>query len=312
VTIHPDDTSDAVTFDIVANHTPATFPDALTVDEDQSTASFVDVLANDADVDLDPLTITDKTDGAKGVVTVSGDGLSVSYKPNSNAFGSDTFTYTVDDGHGGSTVGSVAVTITPANDAPLAVNDGVVTPYKVYRNTGANPIPVLANDTWLPDGPETLRIVAVSQGTHGSIVITGGGTGLTYSPIGLTLGLDQFTYTISDGHGGADLATVQVTVSRDVTLPKATITSLTKSRIVGSTKVRVALTWTLTDSGSGLRSQRLQRRTDGGAWVNVSLASVSTRKAAFAMSRGHTYTFRIRGTDRAGNVGSFVSKSIRI
>jgi hypothetical protein len=109
-----------------------------------------------------------------------------------------------------------------------------------------------------------------------------------------------------------DQATVQVTVSRDVTLPKATITSLTKSRIVGSTKLRVALTWTLTDSGSGLRKQLLQRRTDGGAWVTVSLASVATRKAAFAMSRGHTYTFRIRGTDRAGNVGLFVSKSIRI
>jgi hypothetical protein len=107
-------------------------------------------------------------------------------------------------------------------------------------------------------------------------------------------------------------ASVQVTVSRDVTLPKATITSLTKSRIAGSTKLRVALAWTLTDSGSGLRRQLLQRRTDGGAWVTVSLASVSTRNAAFAMSRGHTYTFRIRGTDRAGNVGLFVSKSIRI
>jgi large repetitive protein len=312
VTIHPDDTSDAVTFDIVANEAPAALPDAVTVDEDQATAGVVDVLANDGDVDLDSLTVTGKTDGAKGVVTVAVDGLSVSYKPNPNAYGSDTFTYTISDGHGGTDTASVAVTITPENDAPLAVNDGVVTPFKVYRNTGANPIAVLANDTWLPDAPETLRIVAVSQGTHGAVAITGGGTGLTYSPTGLTLGLDQFTYTISDGHGGTNQATVRVTVSRDVTLPKATITSLTKSRIVGSTKLRVALTWTLTDSGSGLRKQLLQRRTDGGSWVTVSLASVSTRKAAFAMSRGHTYTFRIRGTDRAGNVGLFVSKSIRI
>jgi hypothetical protein len=313
VTIHPDDTSDAVTFDIVAdNSAPAAAADALTVTEDQATASVVDVLANDSDVDTDSLTITGKTDGAKGVVTVAGDGQSVSYEPASNAFGSDTFSYTVDDGHGGSDTATVAVTITPVNDAPSAVNDGVLTPFKVYRNTGANPIPVLANDTWLPDAPETLRIIAVSQGTHGSVAITGGGTGLTYKPTGLTLGIDQFTYTISDGHGGTSQATVRVTVSRDITLPKATITSLTTSRIVGSTKLRVALAWTLTDSGSGLRSQLLQRRTDGGSWVTVSLASLSTRKAAFAMSRGHTYTFRIRGTDRAGNVGLFVSKSIRI
>jgi hypothetical protein len=313
VTIHPDDTSDPITFDIIASddQPPVAVDDGSTLAEDAGPVA-IDVLANDSDPDADTLTITGVTDGTLGSVAITDGGTTVTYTPNANANGSDTFTYTVDDGHGGTDTASVAVTITPVNDAPNAVNDGVVTPFKVYRNTGVNPIPVLANDTWLPDAPETLQIIAVGQGTHGAVAITGGGTGLTYSPIGLTLGIDQFTYTISDGHGMTDQATVQVTVSRDVTLPKATITSLTKSRIVGSTKLRVALTWTLTDSGSGLRKQLLQRRTDGGAWVTVSLASVATRKAAFAMSRGHTYTFRIRGTDRAGNVGLFVSKSIRI
>jgi len=40
--------------------------------------------------------------------------------------------------------------------------------------------------------------------------------------------------------------------------------------------------------------------------------SLSTRTASFAMYRGHTYTFRVRGTDRSGNVGWFAYKSIRI
>ena len=313
VTIHPDDTSDPITFDIIVSddQAPLAVDDSPTVGEDAG-AVPIDVLVNDSDPDSDTLTITGVTNGALGTVAITGGGTNVTYTPNANANGSDAFTYTISDGHGGTDTASVAVTITPVNDAPNAVNDGAPTPFKVYRNTGTNPIPVLANDTWLPDAPEALRIIAVSQGTHGSVAITGGGTGLTYSPIGLTLGLDQFTYTISDGHGGTNQATVQVTVSRDVTLPKATITSLTKSRIVGSPKLRVAITWTLTDSGSGLRKQLLQRRTDGGSWVTVSLASLSTRKAAFALSRGHTYTFRIRGTDRAGNVGLFVSKSIRI
>ena len=114
------------------------------------------------------------------------------------------------------------------------------------------------------------------------------------------------------GAGGASPSAPPSIVSRDVALPKAAITGLTTSTIVGSSKLRLTLTWTLTDSGSGLRSQLLQRRTDGGAWVTVSLASVSTRKAAFGMSRGHMYAFRIRGTDRSGNLGSFVSKSVRI
>jgi hypothetical protein len=48
--------------------------------------------------------------------------------------------------------------------------------------------------------------------THGTVMITGGGTGLTYSPdIGYT-GTDSFTYTISDGNGGTDTATVTITV----------------------------------------------------------------------------------------------------
>jgi len=102
------------------------------------------------------------------------------------------------------------------------------------------------------------------------------------------------------------------TVARNLMLPKATITSLTKSAINGSTRLRLTLNWTLTDTGSGLRSQLLQRRTDGGAWVAVTLPLPSTRTAAFTMSRGHTYAFRVRGTDRSGNVGLFVYRSIRI
>jgi hypothetical protein len=61
-----------------------------------------------------------------------------------------------------------------------------------------------------------------------------------------------------------------------------------------------------------LRSQLLQRRTDSGSWITVTLPSLSTRTASFAMYRGHTYTFRVRGTDRSGNVGWFAYKSIRI
>ena len=306
--------TDTATVDVTitpVDDAPVAMPDAVTVIEDQTTASTVPVLANDTDVESDTIHVTANTNGAKGVVTIAGDGLSVAYKPNANAFGSDSFTYTADDGNGGSAIATVTVTITAVNDPPNAVNDGVPTPFKVYLKAGAKAIPVLANDTSLPDGPETLRVIAVTQGKHGIVTITGAGTGLTYNPTGTT-GIDVFTYTITDGHGKTDRATVQVMVARDLTLPKATITGLTKSTITGSTKLRLTLTWTLTDTGSGLRSQLLQRRTDSGSWVTVTLPSSSTRTAAFAMSRGHTYTFRIRGTDRSGNVGLFVYRSIRI
>ena len=311
----PDDTSEDVTFDIIvtaATEVPVAGPDTLTVAEDDDWQP-VDVLANDTDADSgDVLTITGASGASKGSVAVATDQLSLSYRPNANATGSDSFTYTVSDGNGGTATGTVNVTITPANDDPNAVNDGVPTPFKAYLRAGPTPLPVLANDVSLPDGPETLRIVSVTQGAHGAVAITGSGTGLTYAAAGSTLGIDVFTYTLSDGNGGLDTATVQVNVLADTTAPRAAITGLTKRSIVGSTRLRVTVTWTLAETGSGVKSQLLQRRTDSGAWVTVALPSSTTRSVALALARGHKYTFRVRGVDRSGNVGLFASRYLYI
>ena len=64
-----------------------------------------------------------------------------------------------------------------------------------------------------PDTGETLTVTAVTQGTNGTVAITGGGTGVTYTPDANFFGTDSFTYTISDGNGGTDTATVNVTVT---------------------------------------------------------------------------------------------------
>jgi hypothetical protein len=71
---------------------------------------------------------------------------------------------------------------------------------------------VLANDTYLPGPPEVLTIVAKTNGAHGTVVITGGGTGLTYQPAPTYTGSDSFTYTISDEDGLTSTASVAVTV----------------------------------------------------------------------------------------------------
>lgn len=310
----PDDTSDPVTLTITiddVNQPPVAVDDTLTVTEDQPAGSTVLVLANDSDPDADPLTIASATNGAKGTVTIAGDALSVVYKPNANASGSDSFTYTIDDGRGGTDSATVDVTITAVNDPPNAVNDPG--PYTVYLKAPALAIPVLANDTSLPDAAETLLITSVTQGSHGTVTIAGGGTGLTYVATGSTLGLDVFTYTISDGHGGVDTASVQVTVAADSTPPVAAITAIARNAVSGRpASIRLTVRWTLTDTGSGLAGQLLQRRTDGGAWVTVALPSLSARSISLVLPRGHTDSFRVRGTDRAGNVGAFATRSIGV
>ena len=75
-----------------------------------------------------------------------------------------------------------------------------------------NAITVLANDTD-PDTGDTRTITEVTQPTNGTVVITGGGTGVTYTPDANFTGTDTFTYTITDGAFATDTATVSVTVT---------------------------------------------------------------------------------------------------
>ncbi len=199
----------AVTVDIACvDDLPTAVDDTATVAEDDP-ATVVDVLANDVDAEDDPITIDTVTQPDHGTVTVAAD--EVSYEPaanycNSDAGGSpDTFSYTI---NGGDTA-TVSVTVTCVDDLPVTFDD-VAT---VAEDSGATAIPVLDNDTDVEKDPIT--ITAASDPDHGTVAITGNGTGLTYAPDleycndppGTTP--DVFTYTVN----GGDTATVSVTVT---------------------------------------------------------------------------------------------------
>jgi len=94
----------------------------------------------------------------------------------------------------------------PANIPPEA-NDDATT---VNQNSIDNHIDVLLNDH--DDDNDPLTIISVTQPSHGTSNIGGGGTYCLYTPTSSYFGPDSFTYTISDGHGGTDTATVFITV----------------------------------------------------------------------------------------------------
>ncbi|UCD21545.1 MAG: cadherin-like domain-containing protein [Chloroflexota bacterium] len=71
-------------------------------------------------------------------------------------------------------------------------------------------IPVLDNDYDLDEG-DTLALESVTQGTHGDVAIIDD-QHVQYSPDEGFNGIDEFTYTVSDGRGGTDTANVEVTV----------------------------------------------------------------------------------------------------
>jgi VCBS repeat-containing protein len=162
------------------------------------------VLDNDSDVDGDALTVVDYTQPANGSVTQNPDG-SFTYTPNENFNGVDTFEYTISDGNGGTDTATITITVSGVNDAPDAADDSAI-----VDEDGSVDILVLGNDSD-PDGDE-LSVTEVSDPANGTTVINPDGT-ITYTPDANFCGQDSFTYTIIDGNGGSDTATVTVDVA---------------------------------------------------------------------------------------------------
>jgi hypothetical protein len=79
-------------------------------------------------------------------------------------------------------------------------------------------------------------------------------------------------------------------------------------RIVGGTvgpTVPVSLTWSGTDKGWGIASYKLQQSINGGAWKTISLPKAKTTTITRQLGIGTSYRFRVRATDKAGNVGAW-------
>ncbi|MEM6400427.1 MAG: ExeM/NucH family extracellular endonuclease [Cyanobacteria bacterium P01_D01_bin.116] len=226
----------------VANTAPVATNDSVSTNED--TAISNTVLTNDSDPEGDTLTVTEVNGVAADVgnqitlasgalLTLNQDGT-YSYNPNgqfeslnNGDTANDSFTYTISDGNGGTDIATVNITIdgvtdAPVNTAPVAQNDSVSTNEDTaISNT------VLTNDSD-PEG-DTLTVTEVNgvAADVGNQITLASGALLTlnqdgtysYNPNGQFESLnngdtanDSFTYTISDGNGGTDIATVNITI----------------------------------------------------------------------------------------------------
>jgi len=191
-----------VTITVVGvNDAPVAVDDSASTDED--TAVTISVLNNDSDPDGDELSIIDFTEPSNGTVILNEDGT-FTYTPNNNFNGTDSFEYTISDGNGGTDTATVTITVGGVNDAPVAVDDSAST-----DEDTAVTISVLNNDSD-PDGDE-LSIIDFTEPSNGTVVLNEDGT-FTYTPNNNFNGVDSFEYTISDGNGGTDTATVTITV----------------------------------------------------------------------------------------------------
>ena len=153
------------------------------------------LLANDGGSGL---TVTGHTDPAHGTLVLGKDG-SYSYTPAQGFSGTDSFTYTAQDGTGATTKATVTVTVLPsAGTDTITVTAGGPT-------TGAAP-GLLGND--LGSG---LSVTGTTQPAHGSVSVGEDGS-YTYVPADGFSGTDSFDYTVTDGNGKTDTVTVTVLV----------------------------------------------------------------------------------------------------
>ncbi|TAK15963.1 MAG: tandem-95 repeat protein [Nitrosarchaeum sp.] len=181
------------------NDAPIAQNDTVSTPED--TPVTIQVLNNDSDVDGDFFIINSITQGTNGTVTTNG--TTVTYIPNLDFNGTDSFAYTISDGILTDDA-TVSVTVGLVNDAPTAQNDTAST----LESTSII-IPVLNNDSDV-DG-DLLTIHSVTQGANGTV--TTNGTTITYTPHLNFTGTDSFTYTISDGVNTSNSATITVIVT---------------------------------------------------------------------------------------------------
>jgi uncharacterized repeat protein (TIGR01451 family) len=184
----------------VRNQTPAAHADATLVPVNGSVD--INVLGNDNDPNGDPLTVTGVSLPSNGTAMVHVDGT-VTYSPDSGFMGSDSFTYAISDGNGGTDTATVSITV--ANQAPVAADDNV--DFTGAAGTAIT-IDALGNDSDPNGDPLTLSSVATPL--HGTAVIAAGK--VVYTPDPTHAGLDSFTYTVKDGRGGQSVATVTINI----------------------------------------------------------------------------------------------------
>lgn len=218
--LYPDGTCLAYGYDAAGNRTqyivgPASAPTANTVSVTavQDIAARFDPRINDPTCAA--LTVTAVTAPAHGTAAVQAGGVGVTYTPAAGYLGADSFSYTISNGTNSSS-GPVSVTVVAPTLPPIAGNGSgrfhatvtppnTVQPYAVVDVSGK-----ISDPYGYP-----LTVTAVTQGASGSVTFSGTAITWTYpSRVGSDLQLqDQFTYTISNGHGLIGTGTITVNVN---------------------------------------------------------------------------------------------------
>jgi hypothetical protein len=178
------------------NDPPAATDQAVATSED--TAVSITLVATDTEGDA--LTYSA---GSAAHGSVACTDASCVYTPASNYNGSDSFTFTADDGTSPSNTATVALTVTSVNDAPQALD--------IAKTTDEDtPVTILLMATDV-DG-DAITYTIDTPPAHGTVTNPGAGMAVTYTPATDFGGTDSFTYRATDPSGAYTTGTVSLVV----------------------------------------------------------------------------------------------------
>ncbi len=249
---------------------------------------------------------------AHGVLT--GVGANLSYQPDPDFNGTDTFKFRANDGAQNSNTSTVTITITEVNDSPAATDDAASTDEDTALEIAAASL--VANDSAGPanENVQVLSVTSVSPSadTHGTVSLSSGT--ITYTPEQNYNGPASFTYQVCDNgltNGAPDAkcttGTVNITVNGVNDPP--TLNAIGNQTVeLGNT-----LTFTAVGSDTDVPAQTLSYSLTGtvpaGATINSSTGVFSwTPTAAQA---GQIHTFSVRVTDN-GSPNLFDEEQISV
>ncbi|MCR9310828.1 Ig-like domain-containing protein [Vibrio diabolicus] len=305
--------SDAVTDTVTKRYdvAPTAVDDSFSTEED--TAKQFDLLANDSDINDDMVasSATVKTQPIKGQVSIS-NGV-VTYTPNSNETGTDSFTYTVKDALlQESQDATVTVTIMAINDAPVAKALTINTD----EDTASAAVSARSQAEDVEDGIPTGDLALVSLPQKGQVAIDQTVGTFVYTPNANENGSDSFTYTIADSEGGVSLAaTVSVNIGSVNDSPVAEADSFTFDEDVTSTLDILSNDSDIEDGSftpSSITLQDLGQGEGGYSFATVSVNADGTLKIVPTanVNGQHSFTYTLTDSGQAVSVPATVTLNI--
>jgi VCBS repeat-containing protein len=259
---------------------------------DQGKAVTINVLANDVDLDGDFLWVWVESTNSNAKVNPDS---TITYQPNANATGEQTFIYYISDSSGHYRTPTVHVTVNPApvpvpDPTPTPAPTPTPTPTPIPTPLPTNTAPVASSDSFTTNEDtqvsgnvllndrdadnDSLHASVVSSTSNGSLQLSDNGT-FFYTPKADWNGIDSFKYKVSDGKGGTSTTEVTIVVSAVNDAPIASFSFTTANphtvyvNAAGSGDIEGPLSaykWNFGDGTSAAGSTSQHRYSKGGTY----------------------------------------------